>query len=140
MATQHGSGPYYERNHCALLYKRATESEEAGIKVSEIGNLLNVASPTVTQQIKSLETHGFVERNIDKEDRRAVRVTLTDSGLCVVQVASDNYLASVNGLVEYLGEEDSKRLADLLQRVFFYFSEANPSGSNQAQQPEVARD
>ena len=94
----------------------------------------------MTQQIKSLETHGFVERNIDKEDRRAVRVTLTDSGLCVVQVASENYLASVNGLVEYLGEEDSKRLADLLQRVFFYFSEVNPSGSSQAHQPEVARD
>src|SRR5438552_16751636 len=53
--------------------KHAAAHEAAGIKVSDISNILNVASPTVTQQINSLETHALVERSIDDEDRRVIR-------------------------------------------------------------------
>jgi len=94
-----------------------------GVTVSELSNSLNVASPTITQQINSLETHGFVERSIDKEDRRVVRVKLTEKGLQAQQKASEAFLSTVNGLVDYLGEEDSDRLAELMTKVFHYFAE-----------------
>lgn len=94
-----------------------------GVTVSELSNSLNVASPTITQQINSLETHSFVERSIDKEDRRVVRIRLTEKGLQAQQKASETLLATINGLVDYLGEEDSDRLADLMTKVFHYFSE-----------------
>ena len=103
--------------------KDAVGGEGDGVKVSELSSILNVASPTITQQINNLETHGFVERSIDKEDRRVVRIKLTEKGLQAQQKASEAFLVTVNGLVQYLGDEDTDRLADLMTKVFFYFSE-----------------
>ena len=94
-----------------------------GVKVSELSSILNVASPTITQQVNNLETHGFVERSIDKGDRRVVRIKLTEKGLQAQQKASEAFLSTVNGLVQYLGDEDTDRLADLMTKVFYYFSE-----------------
>jgi DNA-binding MarR family transcriptional regulator len=98
--------------------------EGPGIKVSEISGLLNVASPTITQQINNLEAQGLVERTMDKEDRRVVRVRLTDKGEQVVRKAFEAFLARFVGLVEYMGEEESNQLADLLTRAFAYLDEA----------------
>src|SRR5689334_13295535 len=51
-----------------------------GLKVSEIGNRLAIATPTATQQITALESQGYVERSVDPHDRRVVRVRLTEKG------------------------------------------------------------
>ena len=101
--------------------QRAPANDTGGIKVSKISDLLNVASHTITQHINNLEMQGLVERTMDKEDRRVVRVRLTDKGLVVVVDASEAFLARFNGLAEYLGEEQSNQLADLLSKVFTYF-------------------
>lgn len=97
------------------------EIHHIGVKTSELSNILNVASPTITQQINSLETRGFVERNIDKEDRRAVRIKVTEKGEEVLRKACKEFEASIKGLVEHLGQEKSEQLADLLSETFNYF-------------------
>jgi len=101
--------------------QRAVSTDAAGSKVTEISAHLNVASPTITQQINNLETRGFVRRNMDSEDRRVVRITITDKGETTLKEHSEAFMSTVNGLVEYLGEEDSNELADLLAKVFDYF-------------------
>lgn len=101
--------------------KNYVETHEIGIKTSELSNILNVASPTITQQVNSLERRGFVERNVDKEDRRAVRIRVTEKGEEVFKKASEEFEASINGLVEHLGQEKSEQLADLLSETFNYF-------------------
>ncbi|PKM39513.1 MAG: MarR family transcriptional regulator [Firmicutes bacterium HGW-Firmicutes-8] len=103
--------------------KRTVKSDSVGIKVSDISSALKVASPTVTQLINGLETSGFVERTMDQEDRRAVRVNLTDKGKRTLEKVSDVFYNSFDGLVEYLGEEESSKLAELLSKVFTYFNE-----------------
>jgi DNA-binding MarR family transcriptional regulator len=102
---------------------RATKEEPAGIKVSDISNFLQVAPPTITQQVNNLERQGYVDRNIDKEDRRAVRIRLTEQGSDAIERAHKAFHASLAGLVAYLGEEQSEQLADLLTRTFTYFHE-----------------
>ena len=108
-----------------VLYciKKRTPPESPGIKVSEISSALRVATPTITQLINGLETNGYVERAMDSEDRRVVRVKLTGKGETTVDKASDALFDSFNGLVDYLGEEDSNRLAEVLSKVYRYFSE-----------------
>lgn len=101
--------------------KGYVETHEEGVKTSELSNILNVASPTITQQINSLEARGFVERSIDKQDRRAVRIKVTEKGEEILKKASKEFEESINGLVEYLGEEKSDQLADLLSETFNYF-------------------
>lgn len=101
--------------------KKLMNPDIPGIKMSDISNSLKVASPTITQLISSLETNGFVERTMDKEDRRAVRVKLTAKGEKAIKKASEAFLDAFNGLAEYLGEDDSIQLAELLSKTFAYF-------------------
>ena len=100
---------------------KAGEEDEAGAKVSDISTLMNVAPPSVTQQLNGLEKQGYIERKMDSEDRRVVRVSLTSKGQIMLKEASDDFLTSITGLVNYLGEQDSLVLADLLVRVSDYF-------------------
>lgn len=97
------------------------------MKVSEISKRMHVTSPTVTQVINSLEANGLVERSIDPTDRRAVRVQLTPKGEAVRQKAGEALFSSFNGLIEYLGEERSNELADLLTDAYVYFAEREAS-------------
>jgi DNA-binding MarR family transcriptional regulator len=107
--------------------KKSTNLTLPEMKVSEISKRLQVTSPTITQLLKGLEANGLIERHTDNIDRRSVGVKLTPKGEAVAQEAMDTFLASMNGLIEYLGEEQSDQLADLLSKVFLYFSEKQAS-------------
>ncbi len=103
--------------------KRAMKPDASQLKVSEISKLLHVTPPTVTQTIKSLEASGLVERTSDPSDRRVVGITLTKKGDLVVVQAADTFASSLHGLMEYLGEEQSNQLAELLTKVVRYYRE-----------------
>ena len=116
---------------------RGMKQNNSIITVSEISKILRVTSPTVTQILKKLEANGFVERHADDIDRRVVRITLTDKGQDVVHQAKEEFRASINGLIEYLGEEQSNQLADLLSRVSHYYHDkaANEQYMDWSQEP-----
>lgn len=95
------------------------------MKVSEISKYMHVTAPTITQLIKGLEANGLIERNIDPTDRRAVGITLTEKGKMVTQKATTTFHTALNGLIAYLGEDQSKQLIELLTKAANYFNEYN---------------
>lgn len=103
--------------------KEHMNSEAEGVRVSDLSSTMRVAPPSITQVINGLEENGYVERSLDKDDRRVIRVKLTQKGENVIKKAMDNLLDVINGLVEYLGEEKSNELSDILSGVFAYFNE-----------------
>jgi DNA-binding MarR family transcriptional regulator len=125
VAWHHGSFMGCKPSEIQLLFciKKGMTRSDTPMKVSEISKFMHVTSPTVTQLIKGLEANGLVERHIDPTDRRAVRVQLTQRGEIVSQKAGDALLSSFSGLIEYLGEERSNQLAELLSEAFVYFAE-----------------
>jgi DNA-binding MarR family transcriptional regulator len=100
--------------------KEAATTADTGIKVSELSNLLRVATPTITQQIHSLTAQGLVEKSSDPDDRRAVRIRLTAQGEYTLKHATGALLAKMTGLAEYLGEEEGNELARLLSKASTY--------------------
>jgi DNA-binding MarR family transcriptional regulator len=122
------------RGEMIILFcvEEGAEPNSIGLKVSEISNKLLIATPTATQQITALEAQGFVERRIDPVDRRVVRVQLTEKGAAITDQAKTRLRGALQGLVEYLGEEDSAELARLLERATGYFSTLRDPGSPQA--------
>lgn len=110
--------------------KKGLKPDCPEMKVSEISKVLHVTSPTITQLLKGLETNGLIERSIDPTDRRAVGITLTKKGELVTVQAADAFFASMNGLIEYLGEEQSNQLAELLSKVLQYYDEKAASVSH----------
>jgi DNA-binding MarR family transcriptional regulator len=93
------------------------------MKVSEISKQLHVTSPTITQLLKGLEANNLVERHSDPADRRTIGISLTEKGNSVAQKASDSFSELLHGVIEYLGEEQSEQLADLMLKVSSYFEE-----------------
>lgn len=108
-----------------ICLARKSRTPEEGLKVSEISRLLGITPPTVTQLINSLEAKDMVERQPDPSDRRVVRIRLTEQGRVVTRKARNYMDASLGKLVEYLGEEESNHLADLLMKVQTFIEE-NP--------------
>ncbi|MDQ2901929.1 MAG: MarR family transcriptional regulator [Ktedonobacteraceae bacterium] len=113
--------------------KHGMKPGASAMKVSEISKLLGVTSPTVTQLLKGLETNGFIERQLDPLDRRVVYIALSEKGETFTRQALEAFTSSVDGLVEYLGEEESKQLADLLAKAFRYFSEQEARYFNESE-------
>ncbi|MCG7408179.1 MarR family transcriptional regulator [Paenibacillus sp. ACRRX] len=116
-----------KRSEMMLLFciKRQAHDGEPAMRVSEISSLLRVASPTVTQTLNGLENKGLIERVMDKQDRRAVRVKLTEAGIKLTEEGEQRFADHMNGLIAYLGEEDSGQLVELLKKVYEYYDMLN---------------
>ncbi|WP_256238492.1 MarR family transcriptional regulator [Bacillus sp. EB600] len=118
----------YKPSEIKVLFalQSAINDVKTDMKVFEISKLLEVTSPTVTQIINELEKTGVVIRTIDPTDRRAVKIKLSEKGITVTAEIKKVFAKSFSGLVEYLGEEESNQLADLLFKVYQYFDQLNP--------------
>ncbi|GAB6991210.1 MarR family winged helix-turn-helix transcriptional regulator [Paenibacillus pini] len=106
-----------------FIVNKSKKQGTSGLKVSEISSMLGVTSPTVTQMIKSLESKEWIERTMDDEDRRAVRVNLTEKGDHIIRKVMGAMVESFDGLIEFMGEEDSNQLANLLTKAYMYYEE-----------------
>jgi DNA-binding MarR family transcriptional regulator len=112
-----------------VVIKRMGKQSDEGVKVSELSRFLRVTSPTVTQLLNQLEETGLVVRKEDPKDRRAVRVSLTVEGDETAKNALRGYMDRMNGLVDYLGEDDTENLTRLLKKVSVYFEQLNQTDS-----------
>lgn len=105
--------------------KGGCTKEPDGVKVSDLSSRMHVTSPSVTQLVTGLEERGLVERNMDREDRRSVKVSLTEKGNEITVRAEEHMMALLTGLVEHLGPEKSLALTAIMDDVFNYFSTRN---------------
>ena len=92
------------------------------LTVTEVSNLLQITPAGVTHLLNPLEESGHIERLQDPNDRRIVRVGLTGKGTRAAEVLMKAVQEQLGGLVEHLGEEDSKTLIRLLTRALEFFT------------------
>jgi DNA-binding MarR family transcriptional regulator len=76
-----------------------------------------VTSGTMTNRVDRLAARGLVVRAPDPDDRRGVRVGLTDAGKERVDEALAALLSRERELLEALSVEDQQALSDLLRRL-----------------------
>src|SRR6266581_1446821 len=63
--------------------------EQDGLTISSLSQARAIDPPTVTGIVTRLEQSGLVERRHDREDRRVVKVYLTDEGRDIMQFLPD---------------------------------------------------
>ena len=95
-------------------------SQGQPVTISQIGAKLEVSNAAVTQMIDNLEKKGFVERFSDDNDRRITLVALTQVGKDALKVSFMETTAFLDGLFNYLGEEDTRHLNRLIDKVMEY--------------------
>jgi DNA-binding MarR family transcriptional regulator len=102
--------------------KEAENGHPDGISVSDLSSLLRVKPPSITPIIGSLEQRNMLERSMDANDRRIIRVRLKEEGNRLIEENKRHMVLRIKSLVEYLGEEKSTVLADLINEVFSFIS------------------
>ena len=83
----------------------------------QLGSQTMVTSGTITNRVDRLEERGLVRRERDPNDRRGVRVVLTDEGRTVVDEALTDLLDRERQLLEDLSANEQKSLANMLKAL-----------------------
>ncbi|MFC4808893.1 MarR family winged helix-turn-helix transcriptional regulator [Paenibacillus sp. GCM10023250] len=91
-------------------------------RVSDLSKRLLVTTPTVTQLVKKLIEEKLIKRTVDPDDRRSVGIGLTAKGKEVALAADRYFRESIGGLIDDLGQDESRQLADLLTKTYHYFN------------------
>lgn len=104
-----------------------------GVTISAISELMRVSPPTVTPLVRSLESSGLIVRSHDEEDRRVVRVRLTEKGMRIRRESREVYIRHFKELYDYLGEARSDQLADLLELVYRFLEEKHKRETEQSE-------
>ncbi len=102
---------------------RASRSGADKQRVSDIADTIGMTTAAVTQILNVLESEGHIRRETDPNDRRAVLVSLTESGMALMEQDFRQLTESFDGLEAHLGVKDSSILLALLEKVEKYFSE-----------------
>lgn len=114
-------GPVFQRHRLtwAAFDVLATLRRSGSPFVMTPGGLqeaLFVSSGTLTHRLDRLEEHGFIERKMDRSDRRSWEVGLTEAGLETTDQLMAEHLKNEKRLFESLSEEEQILLARLLSK------------------------
>lgn len=83
----------------------------------EVARAVGIGGPTLTRHLDGLEDAGLVVRSRDSEDRRAVRVELTEQGDAAFLRLREAAVAFDARLRTGLAQEELDRLRELLGRL-----------------------
>lgn len=104
-----------------VMLVMSKDADKKALTVTEISNLLQITPAGVTHLINPLEGAGYIERLQDPNDRRIVRIGLTDKGSQAAEVIIAEVRENLIGLINHLGEEDSKTLIRLMTKAIEFF-------------------
>ncbi len=100
--------------------------EQDGMTISAISQRRGVDPPTITGIIKRLEQNGLVERRHDLEDRRQVKVYLTDEGRDIMRYLPDTTRAFNEIMMRGFSEGQRRDLIAKLQQIVVNLGEIGP--------------
>lgn len=91
-------------------------AQHPGTRGSDLAQHFGVGRATVSRQLSRLADLGLVRRDVDPDDSRGQRITLTDDGAARFAEARDRRIAMFQGALGHWDRQDVQRLADLLHR------------------------
>lgn len=99
------------------LYVLATLAYSGGLPFNEIGAKMMVTVSNLTGIVDRLEEKGHVLRERDTQDRRVVRVMLTEKGTKLCKTSIPTFEKRVSQFFSPLNRPQQKELASLLRRL-----------------------
>lgn len=93
------------------------------IKAADLSDILELSRPSITRILNDLEQRGLITRNIDSKDRRSVRIELTEAGIEAIEKANRRILSIAERLVISLGDSDTDKLIELINKLTEIYKE-----------------
>jgi len=97
-----------------LILMRAGDQN---LSPAEIADNCEVSRATITGLLDTLQSAGFIEREASVEDRRAVRVRLTEAGKAHLESMLPDHYKRITRLMQGLTQEDRATLNALLDKI-----------------------
>ncbi len=84
---------------------------------SDISNDMKISSARVAAMLNSLESKGYITRQMDKSDRRKILVDLTQEGKELAEKHSKAIAVHTAHMLETLGEHDALELVRIVKKL-----------------------
>jgi DNA-binding MarR family transcriptional regulator len=100
----------------ALVHEVALVGE-GGATAAFLADRLGISSPAVTQLVDGLVSEDILRREHDTDDRRRVRIRLSDNGRQLYDLFDRARIAQAEALLQPLSDEETATLGRLLTKV-----------------------
>ncbi len=77
------------------------------VKISDIGDALQIPRPGVTRTVKEMERKGYLRKQTSAEDGRVTYISLTDAGRQLSQKYNTQFFQALGPLLDGISEEDA---------------------------------
>ena len=94
------------------------------VTMGELSNMLAVPLSTATRIVNWMVNDGYIKRLPDPEDRRVVRVALTEKGLELHRSIKSYVEERVNNILSSLSSEEQITLLQLIDKVILMLKKA----------------
>ena len=91
--------------------------DNPGMRQRTLAELLMVREPNMTRMIQGLEASDLISRAVDKTDRRAFHLVLTDKGHALMQGVQDRLETLEEKLLGDLDAQERRNLRGYLDRI-----------------------
>ena len=89
---------------------------KSNTRISDIQNLLCISKAGVSKMLDVLAKKDYIARDIDKNNRRTLIVTLTQSGRQVLSDLEENTDQLFANIIHQLGQEQSRQFVELVNK------------------------
>ena len=91
--------------------------DNPGMRQRTLAELLMVREPNMTRMIQGLQGSGLIAREVDKSDRRAFHLVLTDKGRALMDGVQDRIDGLEAKLLGGLDAQERRNLRSYLDRI-----------------------
>jgi len=103
----------------SLLNKICDNSvdSEDNVSMTEVREYLCASKASVSQTLGVLEKKGYINRDVDKSNRRNVIVTLTSKGREVLLGSIEEFNAKADEFIAHFGEDNARQVITLTAKM-----------------------
>jgi len=87
------------------------------LRPTDFSGQLMITSSGTTKRLDRLEQAGLIARAPDPDDRRGTLISLTPAGHELIDAVTEAHLDNERELLAALGDDEQRRLADLLRKL-----------------------
>lgn len=116
-----GQGADLKFTQFHILKRLATT--EGPMSATELARAVDVDGGAMTRQLDQLEAKGYLRRQPHAQDRRALRIELTEAGEALWRHLHESNVATLERAQRGLSEDERVKLHDYLERVLYALRE-----------------
>lgn len=100
-----------------VLLTLRRQGRGSALSPSELAQDMMISTSAMTNRLDRLQKRGLIERLADPEDRRALRVVLTETGFALAERIVVSHVATEERLVSALSPDERMELRRLLAKI-----------------------